>query len=374
MMFRRYVAPVALLLAPGLSACEPGINPEAIESRSAAILQGIQTTARPEVGLLILPNGGGCTATLLTDRHFLTAAHCINYQPFMAGGTFFVDTVDGFRHDFPVDRIMSVHNKAPSATDSESAKYDLAVGRLVNPVPAHMATPASLQLDRPGSRWPATAMGYGREENNQGAGIKRYVHFTFTGDNRVINDGDSGGPVFFGDLNDRGRLLLVHSHVKSHIFGGAHDLFGDPLLRFWEIIDLMNAFETDGICYRVFSKRNGYGPARCNGWEAGSDEGFVGVEMWSRDGSFCYVGHPLSLHARTERCGGDLLGLRTFDHRAPVFTDLKVRVQSPGAFPSVFYQALVETQGWTPVARDGQSVVTRQLGWPLQRIRIWNDF
>ena len=372
MMLRCYVAPVALLLAPGLSACEAGNEPEATETRSGAILQGIETTARPEVGFL---NGPimGCTATLLTERHFLTAAHCIDYHPFVTGGTFFVDTIDGFRHGFPVDRIMSVHHKAPSRTDSEAAKYDLAVGRLVDPVPASMAIPASLQLDRPGSSWPATAIGYGLEENNQGAGIKRYIEFTFTGNNRIINEGDSGGPVFFGNLNDRGRLLLVHSHVKPHVLGGSHDLFGDPLLRFWEIIDLINAFETDGICYRVFSKHNGYGPARCNGWEAGFDEGFVGLEMWSHDGSFCYVGHHFD-PGRSERCGGELLGSRTNNFRAGGFSDLKVRVQNPGAHPSVFYQALVETQGWTPVARDGESVVTRHLGWQLQRIRLWTDF
>ncbi len=61
-----------------------GAEPEDLEltTKDQDVIGGTQTTARPEVGQIFVTVNGtplSCTATLISRRYFLTAAHCIGY-------------------------------------------------------------------------------------------------------------------------------------------------------------------------------------------------------------------------------------------------------------------------------------------------------
>src|SRR4051812_23798122 len=90
-----------LLLLPLLAGCgglsesdAPGDEPEnelSDGTRDQSLIGGVNTTARPEVGLINITTSGvgfNCTATLISARYFITAAHCNGYRPYATGGTF----------------------------------------------------------------------------------------------------------------------------------------------------------------------------------------------------------------------------------------------------------------------------------------------
>src|SRR5688572_11930020 len=115
--------------------CSADTADESVGTAADSIIGGTATFARPEVGVFWNP-AGLCTATLISDRHFLTAAHCIDDVPIVRAPTrmtFEIDRTTGRLPAYSVDRVFSLRHKHGVGWD------DLAVGRLTSPVPSAAA-------------------------------------------------------------------------------------------------------------------------------------------------------------------------------------------------------------------------------------------
>src|SRR5687768_367318 len=75
---------------------------------SDEIIGGAPTAARPEIGRLAL--SGSCTATLISPRVAITAAHCVGYASTETDaryGDLEIDLADGRTRGFSVSRYRS---------------------------------------------------------------------------------------------------------------------------------------------------------------------------------------------------------------------------------------------------------------------------
>ena len=236
-----------------------------------AVTAGSETRLRPEVGYLQIV--GGCTATLITERHFLTAAHCINSAPMHRGGTFTIDLPGGGERAFQVDRAMAL-------TTSRTGDSDMAVGRLVDSVPASVARPARISTVQAQKGWHVSVIGYGGDALGGPSGVKRYRDFRLTGADRVLEGGDSGGPVFGGSLEWGGDLLLVNSATRHGPIITDKDIWANPVRLKAEIDSLVAAFEGTGICYR-YNRSGLWSCAYCDGAPTPSPQTVHGMQIWT---------------------------------------------------------------------------------------------
>jgi hypothetical protein len=235
---------------------EPGAPP--IEMNRSAIIDGTQTSLRPEVGVLWDSNANeSCAATLINQRFVLTASHCVGFSSQNPTYyTFNFTAADGGPRSFPVSRI---YNLGPDAghtlygdqagafgrlnlrvTADQKGNNDIALAVLASAVPSADAVPATLATsfpqprcyNIPGFGWVcsriATTFGFSYTDcvHLSGGGYKQYKTWIYTDpdaygrhSNHVICSGDSGGPGFEGYASERGAIWGVSSTAGTDVYG-----------------------------------------------------------------------------------------------------------------------------------------------------------
>lgn len=302
-----------------------------------ALINANTTLARPEVGIY-WSAGGMCTGTLITNRHFLTAAHCLNDSGFERGGTFQIHTADGVTHDHSVKQVIARH--AP-VTENEWA-----VGELDAVVSDGEAKPATLAQSQ--GDGPYTAMGYGctsweNDDSGQqpGAGVKRFV----THDGVISSNycpGDSGGPVFFGGLNDNGALYKINSYVAD---GTDHGV--DVPSNYQSIRKVIDASNSGNICYRVHVGGDGWTDIECD-WPVvgttGESKPIEALQIWTHRTRVCITPHVQDLGWLPEVCDGDIAGTVGKSLRLEAF---QLRLEGSPDYSGQLSQSVhVQDAGW----------------------------
>jgi hypothetical protein len=174
-----------------------------------ALTEGSATFDHPEVGQLVDPDGRRCTATLITADVVVTAAHCVQQNPYAMNeggfsGTFHVDLGPRDRRSYRTFFVAAY-----------GGAFDIALVRLAGSVPPSVAKPTPLATRAPRAGEALTRFGYGCTDKTTRAGsnVKRkhaFVHAPPT----VVSDtcfGDSGGPT----IGENGIYMITSGESAS---------------------------------------------------------------------------------------------------------------------------------------------------------------
>jgi hypothetical protein len=325
---------------------------EEIRVLGSRVLNGTPTLARPELGKLEMP-GWDCSATLITPRHFVTAAHCIDYKPLWKGGGRLMIETAGGTHFFGVERAFS--------QGDEVGSDDIAVGRLARRVPRRIATPAPITTAQPSHTW-LTVMGYGCDQDDpeSGWGIKRFKEYWYDGgSSENLCSGDSGGSVFLGLLHDKGPIVRINSGIRGST---GNDIGADAVYYRREILALVRAMRRQGVCYRAHLQGIGWQPAVCNAEGAGTagESGRLkAIQVWSATPGVlvCYTAHLEDIGWQSKVCDAEMAGTTGQARRLKA---IKIRPAFNGPFTGIEYNAYIQNIGWQGWRRDNEIVGTGQ--------------
>lgn len=298
-----FVAPATLLA--GCAADPSGTPGETVATTAEAVVGGYVTTARPEIGIVVV--GGGCTGTLISPRAVVTSSQCLS--PAYTGttappGSFFrlTDVVGGV-HDYGIDDVWSFYPEG-----------DVALVHLAAAVPASQALPATVVEQEPAIGTASTYFGYGCPD----FGTKRFYWLVYGQTTNQLCGGDAGAPAVLGYGNGPSTIwgittsgqpdvLVPLWYFKTQI---------DAKLRAWDDAYAGQNVDRPGSDYAAFSSRS---PATCNGscdadaqcqawaWVAST------YECWLKDAVPAPVpdpgvtsGTPHAFAANYDRAGNDV--------------------------------------------------------------------
>jgi|GEM_PF-1735609 len=342
--------------ALGLSGCGSAEPVDDVAAEQSPFIGGTSTRERPEVVVYESNPGDYHSATVISNRHFLTAAHCIDYQPIIKGGRLWVSGNQTVKRVFSLG--IALGGK------------DLAVGEMVESVPSSVR-PATIATTMP-STGPYTGMGYGctvRGGNDFGF---KYYRTVSSLPSSMGCPGDSGGPLFRGALQDNGDLIGVFSYEKS-----GKDGYASPITYRQEILDLINATEFGDICYRVYAQAIGWMPAVCDGKMAGTtgqSRRIEGIQIWSNipGVQLCYQAHTERYGWQAEVCDGELAGTV---NRSLRLEGLKVRIAAGKSdqVTGLTYQAYVQRTGWQNPVTEGGLAGTQGIAQRMEAIKLSVD-
>jgi hypothetical protein len=390
-----------LLLALGVAGCldaTPG-DTAGIEEKSSAVVGGMATGARAEVGQFRWLNGPSlfCTGVLIDQSVALTASHCISPDAKSDSTTwsvpgfelrdpqtfFLVDTVSACgvgcantvpdcnfvaprtstdcchsemgvcAQAFAIDRVF------PQGT--AKGTNDIAIAHLV--VPQGIAKPASVATMEPKNTM-LTDVGYGcvTRTANQGSGIKRFRSYMFTGQNtQFYCSGDSGGPTFFGGLFDNGPIARI---VSGYNYTG-NDVGADAVVNQPAIAAMVTVLTGAGIAYRPQMQNLGFhATAASNGFPIGSDTAGLrleGVQIWSPEPgvipvyrAFVQGVTPLPAAWQAPVSNGQLAGTVG---KGLKMEAIEIALQSAGSHSGVSWQVFVHGDGWGDWVSSGEPCV-----------------
>jgi hypothetical protein len=210
---RRCLVAVTLLLCACAAEVSQTEDPADVESVHQALQGGTPDNVhRPEVVLFTAATGGKCTATMITRRYFVTAAHCTGYQAGVGGGTITFTALAGSPM-FDVDRVFAFAGSSSlweslscGKPDVPEHAYcstgvgpsDVALGRLKSDAPAGGWTPARISTSAPAPNEGVTAWGYGPCATGVPVS-RRFINQPYATNIGFTCKGDSGGPLFRAD-------------------------------------------------------------------------------------------------------------------------------------------------------------------------------
>jgi MYXO-CTERM domain-containing protein len=220
----RIVAPLASLLS--IAGCGDGEDvsgPRGLDAQGNPIVGGSIDNGHSAVALLVQDPGYICSGTIVAERVYLTAAHCIestNPNDYVvAGGT-------NLNNDDPdyVIGVDAVHVHPGYSSSSNSNDVGIVELSSDSPVKPYRWMGNGSDVYDLGTSF--TAVGYGDTNGSgQGAGVKRHVDMTIDelfsdaylygdGSNGNTCFGDSGGPDI---VNNNGffTVIGVHSFVTD---------------------------------------------------------------------------------------------------------------------------------------------------------------
>jgi hypothetical protein len=270
-------AAIALLLSACGSDSPENYPPELLDpaaenvlpaQQEQALVGGIDTTLRPEIGTLSARKGNrswSCTATLIAPSYVLTAGHCVDFSTALDSASVKLPNASAAINVTAVHTFGAYRRVLHSLSDFPTSVDDVALLRLASAVPSSVATPAEISIVPPnsvaGPYGTQTIFGYGCKvrSTQQGGGVKQYVSFTYGEQTQAQCQGDSGGPVVFGAASGSGAIWGVNSGFDTQTgvdgFGSA-SYFKEEILgviRSWEGSPVEGGIARSGITYSTLT-------------------------------------------------------------------------------------------------------------------------
>ena len=223
---------------------EPVLPTEPLGKKTQAVIGGKVDLSHPAVGTITINRRTYCTATLISPKVILTAAHCMDpYRSSVDSGSkldFRIELPDktrpeGYRYEyFPISpQLLSVH---PKWLQHRPVVYigDMAIAILEKPLTKIPFMPINRKtLDSSWLKKKGYILGYGmiqtqpvplRIHRKYGAEVlitkvepDRVAHFD---KGKSVCHGDSGGPLLM-KIDNKWQLVAVHSHTLAGRVPGA---------------------------------------------------------------------------------------------------------------------------------------------------------